>query len=161
MECPVCYESKHSRECLKFTCGHTFCKECTKTWYMKGTSSCPMCRKSLCFKGFTRLRGHWFRERQERVYLDLVTQITDELRDEYLDVVLACISAVQARYDYVTCAYPRVSCEELAFVLRATWVDVDTLMRGVPVVVYEPQMYRKFLFVNRTEYGLKNFLKFT
>jgi hypothetical protein len=54
-----------------------------------------------------------------------------------------------------------VSCEELAFVLRATWVDVDTLMRGVPVVVYEPQMYRKFLFVNRTEYGLKNFLKFT
>jgi hypothetical protein len=95
------------------------------------------------------------------VYADLVTRIADELRAEYLDMVLLCISAVQVRFDYIMCAYPRVSCEYLDFVLRVTWVDVDTLMCGVPVVVYEPQMYRKFLFINRTEYGLKNFLKFS
>ena len=128
---------------------------------MKGTSSCPMCRKSLCFKGFTKLKSIWFRERQERVYADLVARIIDELSDGYLDVVLACISIVQARFEYVMRAYPRVSCEDLDFVLRVTWVDVDTLMCGVPVRVYEPQMYRKFLFISRTEYGLKNFLKFT
>ena len=161
MECPVCYESKHSHECLKFTCGHEFCKDCTKTWYMKGTSSCPMCRKSLCFKGFTKLKRIWFRERQERVYRDLITRVTDELRAEYLDVILACISVVQARFEYTMRVYPTISCEDLDFVLRVTWVDVDVLMRDTRVRVYEPQMYRKFLFISRTEYGLKNFLKFS
>jgi hypothetical protein len=53
MECPVCYESEAR---CRFTCGHGFCEGCTKSWYMKGKSSCPMCRASMCFKGITKLK---------------------------------------------------------------------------------------------------------
>ena len=153
MECPVCYENKNL---CTFTCGHSFCHTCTKSWYNKGSSSCPMCRKSLCFKGFTKLKKKWFREKQEQVYLDLITQITDELREEYIDVILACIAFVQTRFDYVMCKYPDISCDELSFVLRVTWVDIDVLMNDTSYIVYEPKTYTKYIFVNGTEQNVKS-----
>ena len=115
-----------------------------------------MCRKSLCFKGFTKLKKKWFREKQEHVYLDLITQMTDELREEYIDVMLMCITVVQNRFEYVMCKYPDISCEELSFVLRVTWVDVDVLMNETSSVIYEPKTFMRYIFVNSTEYGVKN-----
>lgn len=153
MECPVCYESK---TLCTFTCGHSFCHTCTKSWYNQGSSSCPMCRKSLCFKGFTKLKKKWFREKQEQVYLDLITQMTNELREEYLDVMLMCITVVQNRFEYVMSKYPEISCEELSFVLRVTWIDVDVLMNDTSSVIYEPKTFMRYIFVNGTEYGVKN-----
>ena len=153
MECPVCYESK---SLCTFTCGHSFCHECTKSWYNKGNASCPMCRGSLCFKGFLKLKQKWHQEKQEQVYIDLVTQAISELEKEYLDVLVACLEVIQNRFNYTMCRYPNISCDELYFVLRMTWVDVDSMMNEINVIVHEPQIYRRYLFVNKTEYGVKN-----
>jgi len=149
----VCYESK---SLCTFTCGHSFCHECTKSWYNKGNASCPMCRGSLCFKGFTKLKKKWFREKQEQVYMDLVTQAMDELEEEYLDVLVPCLEVIQNRFNYIMCKYPDMSCEELSFVLRVTWVDVDVLMNETPSVIYEPKTFMRYIFVNGTEYDVKN-----
>ena len=47
----------------KLTCGHSFCKPCIKTWYLKGTGTgCPMCRKPIHFKGFSKIREQWDQE---------------------------------------------------------------------------------------------------
>lgn len=48
MECPVCYE--RATNCT-LVCGHKFCKQCVKTWYLKGAeASCPMCRKKVHYR---------------------------------------------------------------------------------------------------------------
>ena len=57
MECPVCYERPLS---LKLSCGHSFCKECVKSWYSaKNDCTCPMCRAPLDFKGFKFVQMLW------------------------------------------------------------------------------------------------------
>lgn len=58
MECAVCYGDVSSS--VKLVCGHTFCKDCLKSWYLKGTGSgCPMCRRPMYFKGFHKVRRDW------------------------------------------------------------------------------------------------------
>jgi predicted amidophosphoribosyltransferase len=64
MECPVCYEQ--TAKC-RFKCGHSFCHSCTKSWLYKGNSTCPMCRKPMCFDGMIRLKKKWNRENCEDV----------------------------------------------------------------------------------------------
>jgi hypothetical protein len=102
------------------------------------------------------LKKKWDHEKRHQVYADLITQITDELRDEYLDVMLACLEVTQNRFNYAVSRYPAISSENLYIVLRVSWVPVDSLMNGVCGEVHEPQTYRRYLFVNRTEYGVKN-----
>ena len=58
MECAVCYEAVKAP--VKLTCGHAFCHECVKSWYLKGTGSgCPMCRRPVYFRGFHKVRVDW------------------------------------------------------------------------------------------------------
>jgi RING-finger-containing E3 ubiquitin ligase len=149
MECPVCYENE---ACCKFTCGHGFCKECTKSWYMKGKSSCPMCRASMCFKGITKLKKRWHREKQEKTYENLVTLIFDELMEEYDDIVLQCLEVVQNRFEYTMLKQPNISCEELDIVLRMTWVDVDYLLNSPSLDMYEPMTFTRYLMVSKHKY---------
>ena len=68
--------------------------------------------------------------------MDLVTQAMNELEKEYLDVLVPCLEVIQNRFNYIMCKYPDISCEELSFVLRVTWVDVDVLMNETPSVIY-------------------------
>lgn len=143
MECPVCYENE--AQC-RFTCGHGFCKECTKTWYMKGKSTCPMCRGSMCFKGITKLKKRWYREKQEQVYIDLTERIFDELGE---DILLQCVEIVQNRFEYTMCKYPDISCEVLNLVLGITWMDVDYLLSVRQEPVYEPMTYEKYLMISK------------
>jgi len=149
MECPVCYESEAR---CRFTCGHGFCEGCTKSWYMKGKSSCPMCRASMCFKGITKLKKEWYREKREETYVNLVTQMFDELMEEYDDIVLQCLEVVQNRYNYVMEKYPNVSCDALDLVLRLTWMDIEWLMNDSNKKVYEPKTYEKYLLVSKHGY---------
>ena len=146
MECPVCYESEAR---CQFTCGHGFCKDCTKTWYMKGKSTCPMCRGSMCFKGITKLKKRWYREKQEQVYIDLTERIFDELGEDYGDILLQCVEVVQNRFEYMMCKYPKISCEVLNLVLGITWMDVDYLLNVRQEPVYEPRTYEKYLMVSK------------
>lgn len=122
---------------------------------MKGKSTCPMCRSSMCFRGITKLKKDWNREKQEQVYSDLMAQILDELMDDYEDIVLQCLEVVQNRFDYIMCRYPKISCETLRWVLGVTWMDVDYLMNTPTKKVYEPPTFSKYLMVSKNEYGVK------
>ena len=149
MECPVCYESEAK---CRFTCGHSFCKECTKTWYMKGKCSCPMCRAPMCFKGIIDVKKIWRREKLEEVYVDLVREMFDELGDDYKDVLLQCIEVVQNRFEYVIHKHPKITLDELNFVLRVTWIDIDYMMNGLMIKVFpEPRTYEKYLMISKYE----------
>jgi hypothetical protein len=149
MECPVCYESE--AKCL-FTCGHSFCKECTKMWYMKGKCSCPMCRAPMCFKGIIDVKKIWRREKLEEVYVDLVGEMFDELGDDYKDVLLQCIEVVQNRFEYVIHKHPKITLDELNFVLRVTWIDIDYLLNGPTMNLHpEPRTYEKYLMISKYE----------
>ena len=143
----MCYESEAR---CRLTCGHGFCRECIKSWYMKDKSTCPMCRGSLCFKGITKLKKEWEQEKKKQVYLDLMTQIFDEFTEEYMDIIHMCLSVVQNRFEYTICKYPKISCEELYSVLRTTWVDVDFLMNEPSVKKHpEPRTFEKYLMVSK------------
>lgn len=145
----MCYESE---ACCKFTCGHGFCKECTKSWYMKGKSSCPMCRASMCFKGIIKLKKIWHREKQEQTYENLVDHMFDELMEEYSDIILNCLEVVQNRYEYTLLKYPNIVCDELDVVMRMTWVDIDYLMNNLIENIYEPKTFMRYLMVSKYEH---------
>lgn len=142
----MCYESEAR---CKFTCGHGFCKECTKSWYVKGKSSCPMCRASMCFKGITKMKKQWFREEQEQVYIDLIDKIFAELGEEYNDILLECLEVVQNRFEYIMEKYPKISCEVLNLILGLTWMDVDYLLNIRQEHVHEPRTYERYLLVSK------------
>lgn len=58
MECAVCYSDVSVP--TKLVCGHVFCQDCVKSWYLKGTGAgCPMCRRPVYFKGFRSVRREW------------------------------------------------------------------------------------------------------
>jgi hypothetical protein len=153
MECPVCYESK---SLCNFTCGHSLCYSCTKSWYNKGTSTCPMCRGSMCFKGLLKLKKQWHREKCEEVYKEIMLDVESNLQDDYIDVLLQFMEVVQNRYEYTMVKYPNITCGELNVVLRVAWIDVDSLMNNEKLFLYEPQPHLLYLFINGTEYGVKN-----
>ena len=148
MECPVCYESE--AQC-RFTCGHGCCKECTKTWYMKGNSTCPMCRESLCFRGITKLKSQWYREQQEEVYINLIEKIFVELGEDYGDVLIDCLEVVQNRFEYIMTKYPKISPYVLSLILGFTWMDIDYLLNVRQERIYEPRTYEKYLMVSKYE----------
>ena len=142
----MCYENE---VCCKFTCGHGFCNDCTKSWYMKGKSTCPMCRASMCFKGITKMKKLWYQEKQEETYKNLVTLIFEELMGEYDDIVLDCVGVVQDRFRYTMLRDPGISCEALDIILRMTWIDVDDFLSVPDENVYEPRTFERYLMVGK------------
>lgn len=109
-----------------------------------------MCRAPMCFRGIIEAKKIWRREKWDEVYIELVNQIFDELGDEYQDVLLQCLEVVQNRFEYVTCKYPHLTRDELSFVLRVTWVDIDYLLNGPSMRVYpEPMTFTRYLMVSK------------
>ena len=79
MECSVCYETG---PCRKLCCGHEFCSGCLKSWYLKGTGSgCPMCRRTIYFKGFHKVEESW----NEDAWETRCSEVYDQLVDDALD----------------------------------------------------------------------------
>jgi len=119
---------------------------------MKGKCSCPMCRAPMCFRGIIEAKKLWRREKWEEVYTDLVTEMFDELGEDYIDVLLQCLEVVQNRFEYVTHKYPKLTRDELNFVLRMTWLNIDYLLNGPMMKVYpEPRTFEKFIMVSKYE----------
>jgi len=111
-----------------------------------------MCRAPMCFKGIIDVKKIWRREKLEEVYIDLVREMFDELGEEYNDVLLQCIEVVQNRFEYVIHKYPKITLDELNFVLRVTWIDIDYMMNGLMIKVYpEPRTYEKYLMISKYE----------
>ena len=123
---------------------------------MKGKSSCPMCRASMCFKGITKMKKKWYQEKRQETYMNLVTQMFDELMDEYDDIILQCLEVVQNRYNYVMQKYPNVSCDALDMILRITWMDIGWFFNESGEKVYEPKTFEKYLLVSKHPYRVLN-----
>ena len=147
MECPVCYEP--TARC-QFKCGHVFCHSCTKTWLYKGNSSCPMCRKSLCFNGMIRLKKKWNRENCEDVFQGILEEVCDE---NYTHILLNCISMVQERFNYVSKRFPDLEPLDIDFILRYAWIPIEALLDHHFVEYFDIFTFERLLFVNRTKYG--------
>ncbi len=152
MECPVCYD--HDAKC-NFTCGHTFCKTCTTKWIQKGNTTCPMCRAPICFKGIIKQRKILKIESLHELYVDIVSEMFEEYFDEYKDVFMIFLLVVQERFNYTLKKFQNITMEQMDLVLRYTWISICDLVEDTTYIIYEPQTYRKFLFVGRTEYAVQ------
>lgn len=88
MECPVCYCEE---ACCHLVCGHSFCKGCTKEWWLKSAeSNCPMCRAPLYFRGLRTMAERWEEERAEKmkeaVYTRIFNEILEDLEEDFDDI---------------------------------------------------------------------------
>jgi len=152
MECPVCYDN--NAKC-KFTCGHTFCETCTKKWIHKGNTTCPMCRASICFKGITKQKKIMKMESLHEIYIDAVSNLFEDYLDEYSDIFMIFLLVIQERFNYTLKKFPDITIEQMNDVLLYTWISISDLVEDTTYIVYEPQTYRKFLFVGRNEYAVR------
>jgi hypothetical protein len=118
---------------------------------MKGKASCPMCRGSMCFKGFTKLRRYWYQDKRDQVYLDVVEELFEQYNEEYKDVIGLFLRVIQNRYQYIKLNYPNVACEVLEPLIRVIWIDVDYLMNNSNEIFYEPFTFEKYLMVSDYE----------
>ncbi len=66
----------------KLVCSHSFCSGCVKEWYMKGNSTCPMCRKNICFRGFTHAVNKWRQEKEDQQLTDVFSRALDYILEE-------------------------------------------------------------------------------
>jgi hypothetical protein len=83
MECAVCYSDVKAP--VKLVCGHAFCQECVKSWYLKGTGAgCPMCRRPVYFKGFHKIRQDW----EFDSWYNQCQEVFGETLDAYLEASL-------------------------------------------------------------------------
>jgi hypothetical protein len=62
---------------------------------------------------------------------------------------------IQERFNYTLKKFPNITMEQMNVVLRYTWISIDDLVDDTTFVIYEPQTYRKFLFVGRNEYAVR------
>lgn len=97
-ECGICYCD--GSQC-KLVCGHKFCKGCIKEWYHKGTNpSCPMCRRSLYFKGLYKLAPRWAEEREEQAEEDAWLEQVNEIFEEPSEFLLYELDGLQEEYRF-------------------------------------------------------------
>lgn len=79
MECPVCFSNKTN---CTLTCGHSFCMDCVKNWWMKSNEcNCPMCRKSMYFRGMNNKVKEWNEEREHSIIQSAYSKLFDEIYD--------------------------------------------------------------------------------
>lgn len=81
MECSVCYTENPK---CKLVCGHSFCMSCIKEWYLKcdDEATCPMCRRSIYFKGMRKMCDKWEEEKHEKKLQETFENCFNEILDE-------------------------------------------------------------------------------
>ena len=81
MECPVCYTSEPSCHLL---CGHSFCNDCIKQWYIKCPDeiNCPMCRGPMYFRGINKKIEEWEEEHRENLFQNVFEYLIEELLED-------------------------------------------------------------------------------
>lgn len=93
MECSVCYSETGPFRAL--SCNHSFCSGCIKNWYLKGTGSgCPMCRRPIYFKGFSKIRNDW----NDEAWETKCNEIFVEFMDDCINDAFQMASSLPNRY---------------------------------------------------------------
>ncbi len=102
MECSVCYCETAT---CNLTCGHSFCFSCVKEWYHKCSEpTCPMCRKTLNFKGLHRLQEKWTEDAKQQKIDDLFGEYLDDMLDgcTWLNFLMFEIEYTQKRLHQIS-----------------------------------------------------------
>ena len=153
-ECPVCYEGGAT---CRFICNHTFCHDCVRKWYENGSNSCPMCRRSMCFRGITKMKRDWDRRRKISMFTNLINEVFDDLCEtDDMCFFVQCLQILQERFNYMFSKYTDLDMETFEWVLRMSWFSVDFLMNETNHRFYEHPTFTKYLLVSDTVYGVKN-----
>ena len=99
VECGVCYVSACN---CRLVCGHSFCRDCVKSWYQKGSgvATCPMCRHRLYFKGLSKVAARWCSERDSIRTESFFSEQFDELCSEPSDFLLYELDGLQDEYRF-------------------------------------------------------------
>jgi hypothetical protein len=151
MECSVCYEGLNNP--CEFVCGHSFCYQCVKTWYQKGSQTCPMCRTTMCFRGVSGLKREWEREKREGILESVVENLLGDMEggDDY-EYGMDMLALVYDRYNKMVDEYPWIDVETLEYVLLTPWIDID----GPRIREYhDVPTYMRYLMVSKTSWGVK------
>lgn len=153
MECPVCYDSEAR---CQFVCGHSFCYQCVKTWYQKGSSTCPMCRGGMCFRGVTCAKKAWDNDKREKILEDVIEELFEDMEDyDDYEYGVDMLEIMYDRYNTILDTFPCIYDESLEFILRNPWICIDDVKDEV---FHEVPTYMRYLMVPKTAYGVKRTL---
>ena len=86
-ECPICFT--RATDCA-FTCGHEFCTDCVKQWYVKcgnETPNCPMCRGEIRFAGMHAKIDEWDDERVTHRYDEIFEECLEEVTEDWAGIL--------------------------------------------------------------------------
>lgn len=122
MECPICYSDTPKTHLV---CGHSFCNECAKEWYMKCQNvepTCPMCRNTFYFKGLTKVAERWDDERIERQYQSVFERVFDELLEFFEDMDF--LGHMQEKYQILFNDEYYWAEEDLYYILADVMIEV-------------------------------------
>jgi hypothetical protein len=153
-ECPICYDREAT---CRFICKHAFCYQCTQQWYERGSDSCPLCRRSICFKGITQMKRLWDRRAKDVLFADLIDELADDLHTtDDITLFADCLCFMQERFNYIMSKYAYVDLDTFHCLIRFTWIGVDFMMNAPRIMFYEYATFMKYLFISNTGYGVKN-----
>jgi hypothetical protein len=94
-------------------------------------------------------------ESLHEIYIDVVSNLFEDYLDEYSDIFMIFLLVIQERFNYTLKRFPDITTEQMNDVLRYTWISIGDLVDDNTFVIYEPQVYRKLLFVGRNEYAVR------
>lgn len=82
-ECVMCCTNPSN---CNLICGHSFCRDCVKTWYLKCKlePTCPNCRHKLYFKGMYKMTDTWEEEAETMKNEDAFNEAFDYIL-EFVD----------------------------------------------------------------------------
>lgn len=153
MECPVCYDCEAQCD---FVCGHSFCYQCVKTWYQKGTSTCPMCRRGMCFRGVIDAKKVWNREKRERLLEDVVEELFLDMEDyDDYEYGVDMLEIMYDRFNTIIETFPYIDEDTFWFILQNPWITID---EQKVYGFHEVPTYMRYLMVSKTAYGVKRTL---
>lgn len=151
MECSVCYSDTAN---CNLTCGHSFCFSCVKAWYHKCSEpTCPMCRKSLNFRGLRRLEEKWNEDARVQKIDDLFGEFIDEALDgcDWLDFVMIEIEEAQKRLIQID------GWEFERDIFEAVMYDTINLVTSSDLRAYdEPRTFEHTLFAPKSPIRQEN-----
>lgn len=79
MECPICFTDSNL---TTLVCSHHICIHCVEDWYPRNPS-CPLCRKSLYFRGMYKKKLEWVNNRQYIIQDKVYSRLIDSLFEDY------------------------------------------------------------------------------
>lgn len=142
--CSICL---YDDENFKLRCGHSFHRECIKSWYLKGDSGkkCPICRKIIYI-------SKWNKEREEIQKKELWESYVNEIIDSYNDL----FQEMPELYEYISeSIFDDLLCLEWMFDLNIITTEENNVNDQDFIIKYSDiSNFDKFLFIGDHPYDI-------